>query len=125
LLTAEHEPVNNLPNRKSIGDNDMTTAAPTQVPAHEKSSGIAGRVNIGRVLCVMVPLTVWFVPLNIVAPAKYGLAISSFMILAWITEAREYALSGRIGCYLYWVLRVALRCRIQRVCHRHPVSTGA
>jgi hypothetical protein len=55
----------------------------------------------------MVPLTVWFVPLNIVAPARHGLAISSFMILAWITEAMEYALSGLIGCYLYWALRVA------------------
>src|SRR6266581_7593824 len=85
----------------------MTTGAPTQVPAHEQSSGIAVRVNNGRVLCVMVPLTVWFVPLNIDAPARHGLAISSFMILAWITEAMEYALAGLIGCYLYWALRVA------------------
>jgi hypothetical protein len=83
----------------------MTTGAPTQVPA--QSSGIAVRVNIGRVLCVMVPLTVWFVPLNIDALARHGLAISLFMILAWITEAMEYALSGLIGCYLYWALRVA------------------
>jgi solute carrier family 13 (sodium-dependent dicarboxylate transporter), member 2/3/5 len=107
LLTAEHEPCYKSAKSKSIGDNDMTTAAPTQVSAHEQSSGIALRVNIGRVLCVVVPIIVWFAPLNIDAPARHGLAISSFMILAWITEAMEYALAGLIGCYLYWALRVA------------------
>lgn len=85
----------------------MTTAAPTQVAAHEHSSGISLRVNIGRVLCVIVPLIVWFAPLNIDAPAKHGLSIASFMILAWITEAMEYALAGLIGCYLFWALKVA------------------
>ena len=28
------------------------------------------------------------------------------MIIAWITEAMEYALTGLIGCYLYWALKV-------------------
>src|SRR5207245_11149920 len=30
----------------------------------------------------------------------------SFMIVAWITEAMEFALAGLIGCYLLWALGV-------------------
>src|SRR5207245_3479333 len=30
----------------------------------------------------------------------------SFMIVAWITEAMEFALAGLIGCYLFWALGV-------------------
>jgi len=28
------------------------------------------------------------------------------MIVAWITEAMDYALAGLVGCYLYWALKV-------------------
>src|SRR5262245_52238250 len=84
----------------------MTTAAPTQPIAREHTSEVSLRVNIGRFLCVVVPIIVWFAPFNIEAPAKHGIAIASFMILAWITEAMEYALAGLIGCYLFWALRV-------------------
>src|SRR5438552_16725700 len=74
--------------------------------AHEHSADVPLRVNIGRVLCIVVPLIVWFAPLNMAAPAKHGLAITSFMIVAWITEAMEFALAGLIGCYLFWALGV-------------------
>ena len=84
----------------------MTTAAPTQPIAREHTSEVSLRVHVGRILCVVVPLIVWFAPFNIEAPAKHGIAIASFMILAWITEAMEYALAGLIGCYLFWALRV-------------------
>ena len=84
----------------------MSTEATTQLAAHEHSSDVSLRVKIGRGLCIAVPLIVWFAPLNIEAPAKHALAITAFMIIAWITEAIEYALAGLIGCYLYWALRV-------------------
>src|SRR6266853_6241972 len=64
------------------------------------------RVSVGKVLCVIVPPIIWFAPLHIEPVARHGLAITSFMLLAWITEAIEYALAGLIGCYLYWALRV-------------------
>ena len=63
-------------------------------------------MNIGRALCVCVPLVLWFAPLDIDARTKHVLAIASFMILAWITEALDYALAGFIGCYLFWALGV-------------------
>ncbi len=85
----------------------MSTEATTQLAAHERSPDVPLRVNIGRVLCVAVPLIIWFAPLGIEAAAKHGIAITSFMIIAWITEALDFALAGLIGCYLYWALGVA------------------
>src|SRR5262245_16791101 len=64
------------------------------------------RVSIGRVLCLVVPVVVWFAPLSIPDDMKHAIAITSFMILAWITEAIDYALAGLIGCYLFWALKV-------------------
>ena len=29
------------------------------------------------------------------------------MLLSWMTEAMEFALTGLIGCYLYWILNIA------------------
>jgi len=74
--------------------------------AREHSSDVSLRVNIGRVLCVVIPIILWFAPLNMAAPAKHALAISAFMIIAWATEAIDFALAGLIGCYLFWALRV-------------------
>ena len=74
--------------------------------ARDRSSDVSLRVNIGRVLCVVIPIILWFAPLNITTPAKHALAITSFMIIAWVTEAIEFAVAGLIGCYLYWALGV-------------------
>src|SRR5881296_2588308 len=87
----------------------MSTEAATQLVAREHSchaADVSLRVNIGRVLCIVVPLIVWFAPLNMAASAKHGLAITSFMIVAWIRGAMEFRLAGLIGCYLFWALGV-------------------
>lgn len=63
-------------------------------------------VHIGRVLCVVVPVVIWFAPLAMEPAAKHGLAVTSFMILAWMSEALDYALAGLIGCYLFWALKI-------------------
>src|SRR5258705_13256686 len=75
----------------------VATEPPPDTPVH---------VHVGRVLCVCLLLILWFAPLEIDARMKHKLAIASFMILAWITEAIDYALAGFIGCYLYWALGV-------------------
>jgi anion transporter len=64
------------------------------------------RVFIGRILCVVVPIALWFAPLELDPTAKRALAIASFIIIAWITEALDHALTGLIGCYLFWALGV-------------------
>ena len=59
------------------------------------------RVLMGRVLCVVVPIALWFAPLELDPTVKRALAVTSFIIIAWITEALDHALTGLIGCYLY------------------------
>ena len=54
-----------------------------------------------------MPLLLWFVPLGIEPDTQAALAITSFMILAWMTNIMEYAVAGLIGCLLYWALGVA------------------
>src|SRR5216684_3290145 len=64
------------------------------------------RILVGRILCVVLPLALWFAPLRIDPTAKHALAIGLFMIIAWITEALAHAITGLIGCYLFWILGV-------------------
>src|SRR5262249_32417281 len=66
----------------------------------------AWRAFIGRVLCAVVPIALWFAPLELEPTVKRALAVTSFIIIAWITEALDHALTGLIGCYLYWALGV-------------------
>ena len=84
----------------------MTTNVATAVAAPEHAVGTSLRVSIGRVLCVVVPLILWFAPLGLDPRVQHTFAIVSFMILAWMTEALEYALAGFIGCYLFWALGI-------------------
>src|SRR6266478_1284073 len=85
----------------------MSTEVTTPQAGLERPPHASLRVSVGKVLCVIVPPIIWFAPLHIEPVARHGLAITSFMILAWITEAMDYALAGLIGCYLYWALNVA------------------
>src|SRR5262245_61898735 len=84
----------------------MSTEAATPVVKLEHRAEVSLYANIGRVLCVVVPIIVWFAPFNMEPTAKHALAIGSFMLLAWITEAMDHALTGLIGCYLFWALKV-------------------
>ena len=60
----------------------------------------------GWILSVVIPVGVWFAPLSLNPTAKHALAITSFMIIAWVTETLDHAVTGLIGCYLFWALRV-------------------
>ncbi len=55
---------------------------------------------------MVVPGVIWFVPLRLNPTAQHALAITSFMIIAWITEVLDHAVTGLIGCYLFWALGV-------------------
>jgi anion transporter len=63
-------------------------------------------VIIGQILSVLVPLIIWFAPLPLELETKHCFAIVGFMIVAWITRAMEFALTGLIGCFLFWALGV-------------------
>jgi anion transporter len=61
---------------------------------------------VRALLCVAIPAAVWFSPLHSEPTAKHALAVGSFMIVAWITEVLPHAVTGIVGCYLFWVLKV-------------------
>ena len=67
----------------------------------------SARTVIGGILALAVPLGIWFAPLAIDATPKHALAVSSFMIIAWISEVMPLAVAGLVGCYLFWILGVA------------------
>ena len=85
----------------------MSLAASTaEQIAGAKHSLTSPRKLIGYFFSIALPLALWFAPIPLAATAKHAMAISSFMIVAWITEVFPHALTGMIGCYLFWILNV-------------------
>lgn len=60
----------------------------------------------GRLLSVTVPLAMWFAPLRLEPQAQHAIAIAVGVVIAWITHAFDHALTGLMGCYLFWALKV-------------------
>jgi sodium-dependent dicarboxylate transporter 2/3/5 len=83
----------------------VEAAAPPQ-PAPGPHAANPSVVLAGQILCVAVPLAVWFAPLNLPPQTQHAFAIVGFMVLAWMTQAMEFALAGFVGCFLFWVLKV-------------------
>jgi len=77
------------------------------VPETEPAQSGRWRRSAGLVLSAFVPLTIGLVPLPLDLVAQKALAVGAFMIVAWITESLPYALTGFIGCYLFWALGIA------------------
>lgn len=85
----------------------MVQAVHAAVPfGGAKQIRISTRTVIGAILTVAAPAILWFAPLNFDLTAKHALAVAAFMIVAWIAEPIPHALTGLIGCYLFWVLKV-------------------
>lgn len=90
-----------------------TTSAAGAVSAVPVSSSrpqpkIAAPGNVVcAILTILFPLAVWFAPLGLDPKVQRVLAVTSFMIVAWITRAMDHTLTGLIGCYLYWALGLA------------------
>ena len=72
----------------------------------ETIKGDGARRIVSCIICVLVPSIFWFAPLPIDPAAKHALAIALFMVLAWITEVVDHAVTGLIGCFLFWALGV-------------------
>lgn len=83
--------------------------------AHDHAAGAVAHprrresplVLAGQILCLIVPALIWFLPLQLEPRIQHMFAIGAFMIIAWITQAAEFALAGFIGCFLFWALGVA------------------
>src|SRR5438445_7414442 len=63
--------------------------------------------SLGRLAAAAAAgVVLWVVPLGLAAPIQHALAIAAFMVAAWITVALDHALTGLIGCFLFWALGV-------------------
>jgi anion transporter len=80
-----------------------SASLPAEMPLENLNAPL---VIIGQVLCILVPLAVWFGPLPLEPVSKHGFAIVGFMVIAWITQAMDYALAGFVGCFLFWALGI-------------------
>src|SRR5919202_5493239 len=49
----------------------------------------------------------WVAPIGLEPPVRHALAITAFMVASWIAHAVDHALTGFIGCYLFWALGIA------------------
>src|SRR5207245_2332977 len=70
------------------------------------STSLLARTRLVRAVAVVVPVALWFAPLPLEPRAQHAIAVGSFMILAWITQALDHAITGLIGCFLFWALGV-------------------
>jgi solute carrier family 13 (sodium-dependent dicarboxylate transporter), member 2/3/5 len=93
-----------MPASPSVSD------APVADPGHQSalSSETSNlRIWLGLLGAPGLLTLVWFAPLGIEAKAQHALAIVSFMVVLWITEAVDHAITALIGCYLFWISGVA------------------
>jgi len=60
----------------------------------------------GRVLCVLVPAAIWILPVQLGPQTRHTFAVLAFMLIAWITQATEFAVAGLVGCFLFWALGI-------------------
>jgi solute carrier family 13 (sodium-dependent dicarboxylate transporter), member 2/3/5 len=80
-------------------------AVPSPIESHVNGTDSVF-ARVGQALCVLVPIVIWFAPLDLEPQTKHAFAIVAFMVIAWITQAMEFALAGFIGCFLFWALNI-------------------
>lgn len=80
-------------------------AAAPPVAAHAQQ---ASEVRALALLAVAAAaaLGLWLLPLGLEPTAQHALAISTFMVAAWILNAVDHAVVGFLGCYAFWALGV-------------------
>src|SRR6476661_2372579 len=84
---------------------EPTTTISPQAPASSSLTGVSP--SLWRAVpTVTIPLMLWFLPLHLEPKAQHAIAITLFMILAWATEVLDHGLTGLIGCYLFWALKI-------------------
>src|SRR5215471_9314192 len=76
------------------------------VASRPDTSAFATRDLLKVAVSVLAPIAFWFLPLNLEPKAQHAIAITLFMILAWATEILDHGLTGLIGCFLFWALRI-------------------
>ena len=89
---------------EAVSRADASIAVPqTQIRLKTLEMRVLGGLLIGP----LAGIVVWLWPLGLDPSAQKALAIVTFMILYWIAEPIDSAITALIGCYLFWALEVA------------------
>lgn len=62
--------------------------------------------TVGWIGMTAIPLIIWFAPLGIEPHAQHAFAIMAFVLIGWMTQVMEPAITGLVGIYLAWALAV-------------------
>ena len=57
-------------------------AGAVPAPAHSDHAPPSTFARVGQILCIVVPVAIWFAPLDLEPPTKHGFAVVAFMIIA-------------------------------------------
>src|SRR5262245_47554804 len=60
----------------------------------------------GAVLGILAAVCFWNAPVGLETKAQQSLAIAIVLIAFWITEVLPHAITGLLGCWLFWSLGV-------------------
>src|SRR5262249_18809732 len=85
---------------RQVVDSEPRTAVRSEISAFD-FRGLLRAVPVA-----LIPIVFWFLPLNLEPKAQHAIAITLFMILGWATEIMDHGLTGLIGCYLFWALKI-------------------
>ena len=81
----------------------------TTVSASEETgrSKAAMRLRFGGALSgVIAAIVLWFVHLPLEPQAQHSVAIAALLVAFWTTEVLPHAITGLLGCWLFWTLGV-------------------
>ena len=84
------------------------SAVPEVLPVRAPVARFASipKVAFSRILTIVVPVAFWFAPFGMAPKIQHVIAVTLFMIVAWITHAMDHALAGLAGCFLFWALKL-------------------
>ena len=71
-------------------------------PAHRDSPGL--QATSALLLGPLAAALIWFLPLEIDPTSQKVSAVVVFMIIYWVAEPIDHAVTALIGCYLFWAL---------------------
>jgi anion transporter len=75
---------------------------PPPAPVQRVRAGTVAMVALAAASLVFV----WFVPLPMPVEARHALAIACLMVILWAGEVLPHAITGLLGCWLFWALEV-------------------
>lgn len=65
-----------------------------------------GLQRVAWAAMLLAPLALWFAPIGLEPHAQHAMALMLFVLIGWMTNVMEPAITGLIGIYLSWALGV-------------------